>query len=122
MAQSGQPRSTAEAKQEARERVWALLEQERAARFPGARGRIPNFAGPHDGETLLVTTVHPLQVVDGDLPEADHDFRVDRIVAGEEVIRYPQASRPPGLLWDHLEAPKIAAAPVLARMAGRDQP
>jgi 5-formyltetrahydrofolate cyclo-ligase len=28
-----------------RERVWAELTASRAARFPGARGRIPNFAG-----------------------------------------------------------------------------
>jgi 5-formyltetrahydrofolate cyclo-ligase len=35
----------ARAKQAIRERVWALLERERAARFPGATGRIPNFAG-----------------------------------------------------------------------------
>jgi 5-formyltetrahydrofolate cyclo-ligase len=33
------------AKQAVRERVWALFERERAARFPGATGRIPNFAG-----------------------------------------------------------------------------
>jgi hypothetical protein len=33
------------AKQAVRERVWALLERERVARFPGAKGRIPNFAG-----------------------------------------------------------------------------
>jgi hypothetical protein len=35
----------ARAKQAVRERVWALLERQRAARFPGATGRIPNFAG-----------------------------------------------------------------------------
>jgi 5-formyltetrahydrofolate cyclo-ligase len=35
----------ARAKQAVRERVWDLLERQRAARFPGARGRIPNFAG-----------------------------------------------------------------------------
>ena len=35
----------ARAKQAIRERVWALLERERVARFPGATGRIPNFAG-----------------------------------------------------------------------------
>jgi 5-formyltetrahydrofolate cyclo-ligase len=35
----------ARAKQAVRERVWALLERERVARFPGATGRIPNFAG-----------------------------------------------------------------------------
>ena len=32
-------------KQEIRERVWGLLEAERVARFPGAKGRIPNFKG-----------------------------------------------------------------------------
>jgi 5-formyltetrahydrofolate cyclo-ligase len=33
------------AKDAVREWVWTLLERERVARFPGARGRIPNFAG-----------------------------------------------------------------------------
>lgn len=238
--------TTGEAKQRVRERVWALLERERAARFPGTRGRIPNFAGAPDAaaqladlpewrdgrvvkanpdspqlpvrqralaegkqlymavprlaesypfrlldpdrldvpprraasirdaeregipvgvtempridmvvcgsvavtrqgarlgkgggfsdlelallvetglvdpETLLVTTVHPLQVVEGGLPETEHDFRVDRIVTGAEVIRPTEAGRPPGVLWDHLEESKIAAVPVLAAMAGRD--
>ncbi|MGH2687350.1 MAG: 5-formyltetrahydrofolate cyclo-ligase [Actinomycetota bacterium] len=32
-------------KQEFRERVWAGLREAGAARFPGARGRIPNFTG-----------------------------------------------------------------------------
>ena len=32
-------------KQDVRERVWRLLEAEGVARFPGARGRIPNFTG-----------------------------------------------------------------------------
>ena len=32
-------------KEELRERVWGLLEKNKAARFPGARGRIPNFIG-----------------------------------------------------------------------------
>jgi 5-formyltetrahydrofolate cyclo-ligase len=32
-------------KQEIRETIWNLLEQKKAARFPGARGRIPNFVG-----------------------------------------------------------------------------
>jgi 5-formyltetrahydrofolate cyclo-ligase len=34
-----------EEKQKVRERIWKLLEQKKAARFPGARGRIPNFVG-----------------------------------------------------------------------------
>jgi AcrR family transcriptional regulator len=32
-------------KEEVRERIWDLLECEGASRFPGARGRIPNFRG-----------------------------------------------------------------------------
>jgi 5-formyltetrahydrofolate cyclo-ligase len=32
-------------KQDVRERVWQLLQDRGAARFPGARGRIPNFKG-----------------------------------------------------------------------------
>ncbi len=232
--------AAAVAKQELRERIWTLLEREQAARFPGARGRIPNFRGAEDGagrlaelpqwreardvkanpdapqlpvragalsggvrvymavprlterrpflqldpdrldaaprraasirgasrqgkpvgldemphldlvvcgsvavsrnggrvgkgggfsdlelallveagsidrETLIVTTVHPLQVVDEVLPETEHDFRVDRIVTPEEVIHCPQAARPPGVLWEHLDEAKVAAVPALA--------
>jgi 5-formyltetrahydrofolate cyclo-ligase len=230
----------ARAKQAVRERVWALLERERAARFPGTKGRIPNFAGapaaagrlaalppwraarvvktnpdapqlpvraraladgkllymavPRLGDerpfilldpgrlevparraasitgsaragrrigvaelrpvdlvicgsvavnrqgvrvgkgggfsdlefallveaglvgpdTVVATTVHPLQVLAEALPETDHDFRLDLIVAGEEVITCRRTRRPPGILWNHLDAAKIAAIPALA--------
>jgi 5-formyltetrahydrofolate cyclo-ligase len=220
-----------DSKQEVRERTWELLERERAARFPGARGRIPNFRGAEaaaarlaelsewqaarvikanpdspqlpvrrrarkDGKTLymavprlttekpfvevrgdptikralsegtargldelepvelvvcgtvavnrkgvrigkgggfsdlefallaerglvgvdttIVTTVHELQVVDEDLPETEHDVRVDVIVTPESVLRTRRRRRPPGILWDHLDAEKRAAIPVLA--------
>jgi 5-formyltetrahydrofolate cyclo-ligase len=219
-----------DSKQEVRERIWELLERERAARFPGARGRIPNFrcaeaaaarlaelpewqaarvvkANPDspqlpvrrrarkDGKTLymavprlttlepfvevrgdptikralsegiprgldklepvelvvcgtvavnrkgvrigkgggfsdlefallaerglvgadttIVTTVHELQLLDEELPETEHDFRVDVIVTPEAVLRTRRRRRPPGILWDHLDAEKRAAIPVL---------
>jgi 5-formyltetrahydrofolate cyclo-ligase len=223
----------AEAKQRVRERVWATLERERVARFPGARGRIPNFVGAeaaaerlaeslawrrarvvkanpdspqlpvrtraladrklvymavprlrderpfvrllreatirgamregrpaaiddmervdlvvcgsvavnrygvrvgkgggysdlelcllveaglvHD-ETAIATTVHPLQLLDDELPETEHDFRVDVVVTPEDVIETGAEGRPPGILWDHLEEAKIAAVPVLRRL------
>jgi 5-formyltetrahydrofolate cyclo-ligase len=236
----------ARAKQAVRERVWALLEREQAARFPGAKGRIPNFAGAPaaaarlaslpawraarvvkanpdapqlpvrahalaDGkllymavprltderpfilldpgrlgvpprraasitgsaragrrvrvaelqpvdlvvcgsvavnregarvgkgggfsdlefallveagligpDTLIATTVHPLQVLGEALPETGHDFRLDLIVAGEEVISCRRTRRPPGILWDHLDAAKVAAIPVLAARTRQD--
>ena len=219
-----------EGKQEIRARVWELLERERAARFPGARGRIPNFRGGEaaaarlavlaewqrarvvkanpdapqlpvrrrarkDGKTLymavprlaemkpfvlvrgdptikralaegraltlddlepvdlivcgsvavnhkgvrigkgggfsdlelallaerglvdekttIATTIHPLQLLDEDLPETDHDFRVDVIVTPEEVVRTRTRRRPPGILWDHLDDEKRSAIPAL---------
>jgi 5-formyltetrahydrofolate cyclo-ligase len=70
-----------------------------------------------DGETPIATTVHPLQVVDEDLPETDHDFRVDLIVTPDEAIRARTRRRPPGILWDHLDDAKIASIPVLAEFA-----
>ena len=228
------------AKQAVREHVWALLERERAARFPGAEGRIPNFAGAPaaaarlaslpawqaarvvksnpdapqlpvraralaDGkllymavprltderpfilldpaqlevpprraasitgsaragrrihlaelqpvdlvvcgsvavnregarvgkgggfsdlefallveagliglDTVVATTVHPLQVLEEALPETGHDFRLDLIVNGEEVIGCRRTRRPQGILWEHLDAAKVAAIPALA--------
>jgi 5-formyltetrahydrofolate cyclo-ligase len=217
------------AKDAARERAWSLLERERAARFPGARGRIPNFVGAEraarllaelpeweaartikanpdapqlpvrraalaagktvymavprlreakpflrlagdatikargahptgldeleridlvvcgtvainregvrvgkgggysdlefallverglvDDGTSIATTVHPLQLAEGELPETEHDFRVDIIVTPDEAIRTRARRRPDGILWDHLDDEKVAAIPVLA--------
>jgi 5-formyltetrahydrofolate cyclo-ligase len=68
--------------------------------------------------TVIVTTVHPLQVVDEPLPEADHDFSVDLIVTAGEVIECRPPRRPRGLYWEYLTAGKIAAIPVLAAQAG----
>lgn len=76
-------------------------------------------AGLVSAETVIVTTVHGLQVVDEELPEAEHDFRVDLIVTPDEVIRCGPPKRPSGLVWDDLDPAKIAAIPVLARMASK---
>ena len=37
--------------------------------------------------TTVATTVHDLQVLDEDLPETPHDFRVDLIITPESVIQ-----------------------------------
>jgi 5-formyltetrahydrofolate cyclo-ligase len=70
-------------------------------------------AGLVSNKTLLVTTVHPLQVLDEELPETDHDFRVRRIVSPDEVIVCRRVRRPKGILWDHLDQEKITEIPVL---------
>jgi 5-formyltetrahydrofolate cyclo-ligase len=220
-----------EAKQAVRERIWRTLEDEGAARFPGARGRIPNFRGAEaaaerlaqlpewraasvvksnpdapqlpvrrsarragktlymavprlaedkpfvrvagdptikkalaegaparvedlghvdlvvcgtvavnhagvrvgkgggysdlelgllveeglvDDATTIVTTVHPLQLLDEDLPETTHDFRVDIVVTADDVVRIDARRRSPGVIWEHLDDDTVEAIPVLA--------
>jgi 5-formyltetrahydrofolate cyclo-ligase len=59
-------------------------------------------------DTVLATTVHPLQVVDEPLPETIHDFWCT------------EPHRPPGILWEHLDQGKIAEVPALVALtAGR---
>jgi 5-formyltetrahydrofolate cyclo-ligase len=74
-------------------------------------------AGVLRPDTVLATTVHPLQVVDEPLPETIHDFRVDLIVTPDEAIWCTEPHRPPGILWKHLDQNKIAKVPALAALA-----
>ena len=74
-------------------------------------------AGLIGPETVVVTTVHGLQVLDEELPATDHDFGVDLIVTPDEVITCRDPHRPTGLVWEHLDAQKIASIPVLAARA-----
>lgn len=71
-------------------------------------------AGLIDSHTTIVTTVHPLQIIDGPIPETPHDFRVDAVITPETIIPCPSSRRPDRLLWEHLTPEKIAAIPVLA--------
>ena len=74
-------------------------------------------AGRIGPSTVIVTTVHPLQVIDEPMPETEHDFSVDLIVTPDEVIECEPQRRPSGLYWTNLTAARIAAIPVLAARA-----
>jgi 5-formyltetrahydrofolate cyclo-ligase len=74
-------------------------------------------AGRIGPSTVIVTTVHPFQVIDGPVPETEHDFSVDLIVTPDEVIACEPQRRPSGLYWNNLTPAKIAAIPVLAARA-----
>jgi 5-formyltetrahydrofolate cyclo-ligase len=71
-------------------------------------------AGLVTDRTVIVAPVHPLQVVEDDIPETGHDFSVDYIVTPDEVIRCTNPRRPRGIVWGDLTADKIAAIPVLS--------
>lgn len=81
-------------------------------------------AGLVTEETVIVAPVHQLQVIDGDIPETEHDFSVDLIVTPAEVIECPNRRRSRGLVWEDLAPEKIEAIPVLAALAdsGRKTP
>ncbi len=74
-------------------------------------------AGLIGPSTVIVTTVHPLQILDEDLPETEHDFSLDLIVTPDEVIHCAPPRRPNGIVAAHLTPEKIRAIPALARFS-----
>lgn len=74
-------------------------------------------AGLIGAETVVVTTVHTLQVLDEELPATRHDFGVDLVVTPDKVITCRHPHRPEGLVWEDLDAEKIASIPALAARA-----
>jgi 5-formyltetrahydrofolate cyclo-ligase len=72
-------------------------------------------------QTLIATTVHDVQVLEGELPETEHDFRLDLIVTPTRVLQCPRVRRPPGLLWEQLSPEQHAAIPALRQAAQRRQ-
>jgi 5-formyltetrahydrofolate cyclo-ligase len=70
-------------------------------------------AGLLSDDTTIATTVHELQVLDDNLPEEQHDFRIDLIITPERVIRCKSGKRPTGLDWKNLTDEQIASIPIL---------
>ena len=73
-------------------------------------------------DTPIVTTVHPLQIVeDSRLPMQAHDWALNWIVTAEEVIEtnttYP---RPIGLNWDSIRPEQLEQIPILRKLREQD--
>ncbi len=67
-------------------------------------------------DTLVITTVHELQIVD-DIPVEEYDLPVDIIVTPSEVIyTNSKIPKPRGLIWSRLSDDKIKSIPLLASM------
>jgi 5-formyltetrahydrofolate cyclo-ligase len=76
-------------------------------------------AGLVDRSTVVVTTVHELQVRPaGAIPTTAHDIHVDVVVTPERVVECarPRGYRAPRLRWGELTEEKIAAIPLLQRL------
>lgn len=67
-------------------------------------------------DTPVLTTVHPLQIVEEEIPMCPHDLPVDWIVTPQECLATANSlPKPVGILEDRLDPEKRAAIPVLAR-------
>jgi 5-formyltetrahydrofolate cyclo-ligase len=78
-------------------------------------------AGLIGPDTVVVTTVHELQVRPaGTIPVSGHDVYVDVVVTPDRIIycRPPARRRAAGVRWDELTAEKIQAIPLLQRLRG----
>ena len=64
--------------------------------------------------TPIVTSVHPLQIIDEEIPMTEHDIPLSAIVTPVEVIELkPRFPRPKGVYWNMLPEEKIDDIPVL---------
>jgi 5-formyltetrahydrofolate cyclo-ligase len=69
-----------------------------------------------DRITPIVTSVHPLQLVNEEIPMTEHDIPLTAIITPDEIIETPpQPRRPKGIYWNLLSAEKLAAVPVLKK-------
>jgi 5-formyltetrahydrofolate cyclo-ligase len=67
-------------------------------------------------QTAIVTSIHPLQIIDEQIPMTEHDIPLNTIVTPTELIEVkPRFSRPEGIRWKILPREKIADIPVLAK-------
>ncbi len=67
--------------------------------------------------TPVVSTVHPMQVLEEELPFARHDVFLDYLVTPEEAIRCSgEMPRPSGIYWDDLTPAKIRQIPLLRKL------
>ncbi len=74
-------------------------------------------AGIVSPQTPVVTTVHPMQVLDEDLPWTHHDVFLDFVATTEEVIECTgDMPRPTGIYWEDLTPAKIRQIPLLKKL------
>jgi 5-formyltetrahydrofolate cyclo-ligase len=75
-----------------------------------------NKLGP---KTPIVTSVHPLQIIDEEIPMTEHDIPLAAIVTPREIIETrPSYERPKGIYWRLLPREKLDAIPVLKKRQG----
>ncbi|UCF59910.1 MAG: 5-formyltetrahydrofolate cyclo-ligase [Anaerolineaceae bacterium] len=68
-------------------------------------------------KTPVVTTVHPLQILDEPIPMLEHDIPVDILITPDEVVETDHSiPRPGGIYWHLLTEDKISTIPILQQL------
>ncbi len=99
------------------ERCFLRLDPARLGKGGDLEFALARAVGAVDARTTLLTTVHALQVLKGDIPMTTHDVPVDIVVTPERVIRTRTAfDKPAGIRWEELGADQLDAMPVLRRL------
>lgn len=71
-------------------------------------------AGLVTTETAIATTIHQIQLLEDELPDADHDFSVDFAITPNEVVACrPDRTRPSGIIGSNLRQDQLDTIPVL---------
>ena len=74
-------------------------------------------AGVVSPDTPVVSTVHPMQVLEEELPYTRHDVFLDYVVTADEIIECDgDMPRPSGIYWDDLTPSKIRQIPLLKKL------
>lgn len=68
-------------------------------------------------ETVTVSTVHEIQVVEGEVSTSNHDVPMDWIHTPKRTIRTDSSvSKPTGIAWNELSQERIDTIPLLKRL------
>lgn len=71
--------------------------------------------------TPIITTVHPLMIVDESLlPLQEHDTYLTMVITPDEVIRTNVTKKQPQLNWSLVRADQIESIPILRRLKEED--
>jgi 5-formyltetrahydrofolate cyclo-ligase len=70
--------------------------------------------------TPIITSVHPLQIVNEPIPMTAHDIPLSAIATPDEIIEIESPlPKPPGIYWEMLPQEKLEAIPVLKSRKGK---
>ncbi len=73
--------------------------------------------GAVDAHTVVVTTVHDLQVVPGAIPMTAHDVPLDVVVTPTRTLRVRRRrARPQRIRWSELDDAQLDAMPALSKL------